>query len=79
MCKLACKYDWLVHVQVRQVSNLPVTLTGGAHVQVKQKQAKVGKSLSKNLDRLSSGAERSVRDNRRKGLIKLLSGSRTTG
>ena len=51
-------------------------------VQVRNKQVKMGKSLSKNLNKITSGAEQSVRENRRsKGfkLPSLLSGSRTTG
>lgn len=49
-------------------------------VQVRQKQAKMGKSLSKNLDRLSNPSDSSGRESRsRKGLSKLFSGFRTTG
>ena len=50
-------------------------------MQVRNKQVKMGKSLSKNLNKITSGAEQSVRENRRKGfkLPSLLSGSRTTG
>ncbi|DBA80997.1 TPA: hypothetical protein ACH3X2_007204 [Trebouxia sp. C0005] len=50
-------------------------------LKVRNKQAKMGKSLSKNLNKISSNAERTVRQGRRKGfkLPSLLSGSRTTG
>jgi len=50
-------------------------------LQVRNKQAKMGKSLSKNLNKISSNAERTVRQGRRKGfkLPSLLTGSRTTG
>lgn len=50
-------------------------------LKVRNKQAKMGKSLSKNLNKISSNAERTVRQGRRKGfkLPSLLTGSRTTG
>ena len=70
-----------------QVLQLPISMyciccvsEAALYVQVRNKKAKLGKSLSKNMNKMTESAEQTVRI-RRKGfkLPSLLSGSRTTG